>query len=127
MTEMPERRGHVRLSVPGYLTGLFQEIRLVRLLDLSLEGACIEHPEPVREGAECFVDLPRALARLRLMGQVVWTRPRHAEPTTEGEVIYQSGLTFQGIEPEQRTALTAALELLSMEGQRPSQPEGGRT
>lgn len=114
MIETSERRRVARLTVPSHLGGFELELRLVRLLELSSEGARIEHPEPLHEGVVCFVDLPPALGRVRLTGRVVWTRLHKGEQTFEGDtrVYYQSGLAFVGITPEQQTALAAALEIL---------------
>jgi hypothetical protein len=90
------------------------ELRLVRIIDLSPEGARIEHAGHLHEGLGCFVDLPPALGRLRLTGRVVWTRLHKGEQTLEGDrnLYYQSGLTFTGITPEQQAGLAAALQIL---------------
>ena len=114
MIETSERRRVARLTVPSHLGGFELELRLVRLLELSSEGARIEHPGHLHEGLVCFVDLPPALGRVRLTGEVVWTRLRKGEQTFEGDkhVYYQSGLAFVGITPEQQTGLAAALEIL---------------
>ena len=114
MIETAERWRVARLSLPLYPGGFEMELRLVRILDLSAEGARIEHPEPMHEGLVCFVDLPPALGRVRLTARVVWTRLHKGEQTFEGDkrVYHQSGLTFIGITPEQQTGLAAALETL---------------
>ncbi len=114
MAETRDRRRLARLTVPQHLTGPGFELRLVRLLDLSPEGARIEHPEHLHEGLVCYVDLPPALGRLRLTGQVVWTRLHKGEQTYEGEsrVYYQSGLAFVGLTPEQQAKLTVTLQVL---------------
>ncbi len=114
MGEIPDRRRVARLTVPRHLTGPGLELRLVRLLELSSEGARIEHSEHLREGLVCYVDLPPALGRVRLTGSVVWTRLHRGEQTFEGDarVYYQSGLVFVGITPEQRGALAVALTIL---------------
>jgi PilZ domain-containing protein len=118
MGEIRDRRRVARLTVPRHLTGLGLELRLVRLLDLSAQGARIEHPEHLHEGLVCYVDLPPALGRLRLTGQVVWTRLHKGEQTYEGEsrVYYQSGLAFVGLTPEQQRKLAVALEILKTSG-----------
>jgi hypothetical protein len=114
MSERPDHRRVARITIPSHLSAFELELRLVRLLDLSSEGARIEHPEHLHEGLVCFVDLPPALGRIRLTGRVVWTRLHKGEQTFEGDkrVYYQSGLVFTGITPEQQTALAAALEIL---------------
>lgn len=114
MVETPERRRVARLAVPSYLRGYELQLGQVWLLELSAEGARIEHPGHLQEGLVCFVDLPPALGRVRLTARVVWTRLHKGEQTFEGDkhVYHQSGLTFIGITPEQQTALAAALETL---------------
>ena len=114
MLESPDRRRVARITIPSHLNAFELELRLVRLLDLSSEGARIEHPEHLHEGLVCFVDLPPALGRVRLTGRVVWTRLHKGEQTFDGDkhVYYQSGLVFTGVTPEQEIALAAALEIL---------------
>ncbi len=125
MTENAERRRAIRLDVPEPLHGSHFASRPARLLDLSAEGARIEHPHPVRERGVCFLDFPPALGRLRLTGRVVWTKLHTSErlPTGAEHTSYQSGLAFLGMTPEQRTALLAALEILKTEN---LEAEGGR-
>ncbi len=115
MIESAERRV-VRLSVPRHLTAPTLDIRLVRLLDLSLKGARIEHLDPLNKGVISMVDVPPTLGRLRLSGRIGWTRPHKGERTAEGTtyVYYQSGLAFVRLTPEQQKALAAALENLQM-------------
>jgi hypothetical protein len=127
MVEPPERRHVARLSIPSRLGGFELELRLVRLLDLSPEGARIEHAGHLHEGLGCFVDLPPSLGRLRLTGRVVWTRLHKGEQTLEGDrnLYYQSGLTFTGVTPDQQTALAAALKTLRAENE-PPEPESPR-
>ncbi len=113
-SQTPDRRQIARLSVPWHLTGAGLERRLGRLVDLSSTGARIEHADPVYEGLVCDVDLPPALGRGRLKGRVVWTKLHKRLQTFEEEtrVLYQTGLAFVDITPEQREALAAALRIL---------------
>ncbi len=120
MDERPERRMVARVGVPWHLSEFGGGLRLVRLLDLSSEGARIEGSEQLREGSVCYVDLPPALGGLRLTGRVVWSRLHKGEQTPEGDkhLYHQSGLAFMGMTAEQRTALAAALELVRSETSR---------
>jgi hypothetical protein len=124
MVETPGHRRVARLSVPRRLSDPGLEIRLVRVVDLSPEGARIEHGEPLNEGLACFVDLPPDLGRIRLTGRVVWTRLHKAEQTLEGErhVYYQSGLAWTTLTSEQRSGLAAALEKLRAATEPPRGP-----
>lgn len=127
MTEMPERRRVARLFVPRRLGGVELELRQVHPLDLSAAGARIEHREHLHEGLVCFVDLPRALGRLRLTGRLVWTQLHKGEHTLEGDQhgYYQSGLVFTGLTPAQQTALAAALETLRAARDTPDREPSG--
>jgi len=86
----------------------------VRLLDLSPDGACLEHPRPFANWDPCFMDLPPALGGIRLQGEVIWSRVGGRTPGAEGKqlVYYQSGLHFTLLTPEQLAGLMAALEIL---------------
>lgn len=114
MVKTPEHRRVARLTVPRRPGGSELELRLVRLVNLSADGGCIEHTEPLSEGALCSVDLPPDLGRLRLTGRIQWTRLHGAEPTLEGgrPVCYHSGLAWAGVTPAQARGLAAALEAL---------------
>jgi PilZ domain len=114
MAETSDRRRVARLTVPRQLRGPELELHLVHILDLSVLGARIEHLEPMREGGECYLDLPPSLGRVRLTGRVVWTGLRGSEQTLEGDRRhhYQTGIEFTGLTVEQQTALACALETL---------------
>jgi hypothetical protein len=114
MVTRPERRHVARLIVPAQLGGPRLGLQQVRLVDLSPEGARIEHFRPLPKWALYFLDLPRALGGARLQGEVVWCRKGGRKPMAAGKrlVYYQSGLTFRWLIPEQRAGLTAALKVL---------------
>ncbi len=114
MAKRPERRQVARLTIPSQVSGRTLAHPPVRLVDLSLQGARIEHPDPLNAGLICFLDLPPALGRGSLTGRVVWTKPHRNERTLEGarQRSYRSGLTWTGLTPAQQGALAAALELL---------------
>ena len=113
-SQTPDRREVAQLLVPRHLSGAGLELRSVRLLDLSATGARMEHTNLVHKGRVCDVDLPPALGRCWLKGRVVWTKLHQRTQTFEGDtrVSYQSGLAFVDITPDQREALTVALEIL---------------
>ena len=100
--------------VPRRWGGGDLELHLVHLLDLSALGARIAHREPLHAGGIGYLDLPPALARLRLTGRVAWTWLRRVEQTVEGErrSHYESGVEFTSLTPEQRAALVTVLATL---------------
>ena len=109
-----DRRRVVRLTVPRRWRGGDLEQHLVHLLDLSARGARIAHREPLHAGGIGYVDLPPALGAVRLLGRVVWTRLRGTEQTFDGgrRAVYESGLEFTSLTPEQQAALASALATL---------------
>lgn len=115
MVQRPERRRVARLLVPARIHNPEPEQRQVRLVDLSLQGARIEHPDALTVGLLHFIDLPPALGRGSLSGRVVWTRLHRQEQTLEGERqhYYRSGLTWSGLTCAQQGALTAVLKRLT--------------
>ena len=114
MAETTERRRVARITVPSQIRGTGQENREVRLLDLSPDGARIEHDKPLQPGAPCALILPPALEPVRLPTRVIWTHLSGGEQTLEGDRVlhHQSGLAFLRLTPEQQTALADALTKL---------------
>ena len=115
MAKDPERRHVARLTIPPHLSRPSpREEQEVRLVDLSPQGARIEHLRPLADWGICFLDLPWALGGVRIQGKVVWSQAGESKPAADGKhlVHYQTGLTFRFLTPEQRAGLTAALEIL---------------
>ena len=114
MTKGGERRRNARISIPSEfsLPGLASQ--RIRLVDLSPEGARIEHRHVLQTGVVCFVDLPPPLGPGTFRSRIVWTRLHRDEQAPEGnrQRYYQSGLAWEGLTPEQLGALAAALEIL---------------
>ena len=112
MTEYQKQRRVPRITLPGRAAARTRAIETVRLLDVSLSGARVEHLNLLRPGAPCTVELPPALGALVLAAQVVWSRVVGAEASPEGERLlrYQSGLLFSKVTAEQHTILGQALE-----------------
>ncbi|MBI2163333.1 MAG: PilZ domain-containing protein, partial [candidate division NC10 bacterium] len=118
MADTPERRRATRVVVAGRLGGRARAILDVRILDLSLTGARIEHLSPLRPGSPCAFELPTAIGSLVLAARVVRSTVIGNEPTPDGGRLlrYESGLTFVGVTPEQQVALERALEKLTPGG-----------
>ena len=114
MAQIPERRHRARLPVPAQLSGRGIGELQVHLLDLSPQGARIEHLRPFPERALCFLGLPPTLGGTRLQGEVIWSQITEYRPTPEGtSVVYlQSGLRFLMLTGEQEAQLAEALRIL---------------
>jgi hypothetical protein len=115
MAKGVERRRSARLTIPPRFGLPGQESRQIRLVDLSLEGARIEHRHPLQTGLPCVVDLPAAIGGGSFLGRIVWSTLQRDEQTPEGDRpdSYQSGLTWAELTPEQFGVLAAALDLLT--------------
>ncbi len=113
MDDRKDRRRVARVTFPRHLYSPELQLQLGRILDLSTDGARLQHAEPLHEGMECLVDLPPTLERLRLTARVVWTKVHGTEHTPEGErhLIYQSGVVFTRVTPEQNAILIRVLEM----------------
>ncbi len=109
-----ERRRSPRITIPSQFSIPGRGSQRIRLVDLGLAGARIEHRHPLQTGVVCFVDLPSPLGRGTVRGRIVWTMLHRNEQTLEGERQhhYQSGLIWTGLTPEQLSALAAALDIL---------------
>jgi PilZ domain-containing protein len=90
----------------------------VRLLDLSLSGARIEHLGLLRPGASCELEFPAALSPLIVSGRVV----RSAvvgdvqRPAGDRQLRYETGLVFVDMTPDQQVVLTRILEWIALGG-----------
>ncbi len=116
-----ERRRVARLPIPSQFSSPGQEEEPVRLLDLSPEGARIEHLRPVPDWRLCYLTLPPALGGIRLQGEVIWSRVlrRKWSPKGLGLLYHQSGLSFLLLTPPQQDGLAAALKRLHTARERP--------
>jgi hypothetical protein len=87
-------------------------MREVRLLDLSLTGAQIEHLDLFRLGAACALDLPPPFGAPSLPAEVVWCTVVGRKPTRGGEsqLVARSGLRFTTLTVAQQAALADALQ-----------------
>jgi len=112
MDEMQERRRAPRIRVAGRLGARARATLDVRLLDVSLTGARIEHYDVLRPGATYAFEFPPVLGPLTLSAKVVHSTIIGTEKTTEGERLlrYQSGLAFITPNADQQATLTGILE-----------------
>jgi hypothetical protein len=112
MAERQERRGAIRVAILAGARARVPAPLEVWLVDLSASGARITLGELLEHGAACTLELPPALGSLTLAARVMWSGVFGGEQTPEGDrhLIYQSGLTFADLTPDQRTALKAIVE-----------------
>ena len=106
MAEARDRRAVPRTTLTDHPAVRVQEGGEVRLLDLSRDGARIEHLDLLRPGASCRLELP-GLASLSLPAQVLWCTVigRMRRPDGNSHLVSQSGLRFSRLTVAQHAAL----------------------
>lgn len=90
----------------------------VRLVDLSVSGARIEHGELLRPGSACAFQFPPSIGSLVISARVIHSTVVGSMQNADGErqLRYQTGLQFVGVTPEQRSALEGIVERLTPGG-----------
>ncbi len=94
-TVQGEKRGEVRWRVWG-VRGRIAPDHDVFLLDISENGALIEHAHPVRQGTVLFLTLPSEEHQAPLRCRVVRSLEHHFEVLPSGECghVYRTGVEF---------------------------------
>ena len=112
MNDYQKQREVPRIPLSGHPTARARATLEVRLIDLSLKGARIEHLNLLRPGSICHLELPSIPGSQVLVAEVRWSRVVGTESSPEGErsLRYQSGLMFLEVSAEQRALLEQALE-----------------
>ena len=107
MPEARERRAVPRTTLGGHLPVRLRDGRAVRLVDLSGDGAQIEHLDFLRPGAPCHLELPPPFGALVLPAHVVWCTVVGRKRTLGGEahLVARSGLRFTPLTVAQYVAL----------------------
>jgi hypothetical protein len=115
MTEAQERRMVPRTTLAERPAAGVRGLREVRLLDLSLTGAQIEHLDLLQPGAACTLDLPPPCGALSLPAQVVWCAVigRKRKLGGEAHLVARSGLRFPTLTGAQHAALADTLRHLA--------------
>ncbi|HSB72710.1 MAG TPA: PilZ domain-containing protein [Candidatus Methylomirabilis sp.] len=108
---LPERRHLRRVTVGRHIPALAHGTLPVRLVDLSLGGARIEHLGQLRPGSPCALEFPGPVGPLRLATHVVRSTvvSNRRRPRGDRYFRYESGLAFADVSPGQETALTDIL------------------
>jgi hypothetical protein len=115
MVETQERRMVPRTVLAARPAARVQGLRGVRLLDLSLTGAQIEHLDLVRLGATCALDLPAPFGALCVRAEVVWCTVigRTHRLGGSSHLLARSGLYFTRLTGAQHTDLVDTLQHLA--------------
>ena len=101
MVRASERRQGMRVDLPGIVRGSVSLRIDVQVINLSPDGAQIEHAERLFPGNTCVLFLRIAQDNLRLGAEIVWSRVHRVQTlsskTGEGELHYRSGMRFTNI------------------------------
>jgi hypothetical protein len=87
----PQRRKPPRFRISG-VTAEITTLQEAEVLDLSLEGALVEHQGGLHLGSPCFLQLGIAGERLSIRCRVVHSQVSRKE--AGGALYYQTGLEF---------------------------------
>ena len=101
-TEVIDLRKGERFSVVEPLTGTFGPTE-VAVLNLSLGGVQISHPQPVRIGTRAKLSCRRGDVTITIAGTVVWS---HLNATAAG-MVYLSGVKLDAADPQFALAINS--------------------
>lgn len=106
------KRRHARLTFKEPVQDLVTATHEVRILDLSLGGARVEHTNILRPGGMCHLRVPLRNQRVTLLCHVIWSQAvGRAEGGPRGTgLLFHSGLQFASVSSDTQTLLTAYLE-----------------
>lgn len=104
---MKERRSVLRIRFAEPLEGRVRA-RRVEILDLSTEGACLQHSLPLKSREEIELELPWKSDLIRISAVVTRCTLSHVTAGPKGQLVHISGLHFRTMDESSR----AALELL---------------
>lgn len=106
------KRRHARLTFAQPVQELLTATHEVRILDLSIGGARVEHTNILRPGGMCHLRLPLRNYRATLLCHVVWSKAvGRAEGETRGTgLLFHSGLQFTSVSSDAHALLSAYLD-----------------
>jgi len=96
MKKASNRRQRQRVTLPGVLPASMGLRRELRVINLSPEGAMIEHLDRLAPGHPCILSLRFGGVDLHLGARVVWCQLHDiaSGPPGQREIRYRSGLHF---------------------------------
>jgi hypothetical protein len=115
MPEAQERRVVPRIRLANRPVARVRGVQEVRLLDLSLAGAQIEHLATLRLGEACALELRLPGEAWALAAQIVWCTivGRKQKLGGESHVVARSGLRFTHLSTTQHAVLTDTVHFLA--------------
>ena len=100
-----ELRKTDRFAVVEPITGSFGPAEAV-VLNLSITGAQITHPQPIRIGTAGRLAFRRGDAIVATQARVIWS---HVVPAAGGKLVYKTGLKLEGADPQYAMALNTLI------------------
>ena len=104
-----ERRSVQRIRFAEPLEGRVRS-RKILVLDLSTDGACIQHSTSLKAHDEIEFEIPSDGGTIRTTARVTRCSLSHVTPGPKGQSIYLSGLQFQTMDNVSRTLLVSLLD-----------------
>ncbi|HEU4887583.1 MAG TPA: PilZ domain-containing protein [Thermoanaerobaculia bacterium] len=102
--EIIELRKGDRFRTTEHVTGTFGPVDVV-IVDLSLGGAQLSHPQPLRIGTRAKLSFKRGDITATVPAHVIWS---HLSKTNGG-MSYVSGLQLDAVDPQYGMALNSLL------------------
>lgn len=106
-------RAHIEDGSPAQL-----QLKDVRLLDISLSGALVEHSEPVNPGEIYRLSFPVGGKEVQVLARAIRAFASHRVTVAGGgrQVVYRTGMEFVGIEKGASELIAAYVEGLMKQG-----------
>lgn len=121
MTESyPTKRQHPRFVVGGRAKGRLTTAYTASLINISLGGALVEHPDIVRPGTISYMDITLLGREVKVRCRVTRSVVHEAKVLASGEreLIYHTGLEFLDPPRETLDLITQYIESLETETHR---------
>lgn len=106
---MKERRKIQRIRFVEPLEGKVRS-RRISILDLSVEGACIQHHLPLRSQDQIELEFQWKDDTVRITAIVTRCSLSHVTAGPKGRSIHNSGLHFRSMDEESRAALERLID-----------------
>jgi len=115
MPDERERRAVPRIRLANRPAARVRGVQEVRLLDLSVTGAQIEHLATLRLGAACALEVPLPGEACALPAHVVWCTiiGRKRKLGGDSPLVARSGLRFTNLSSTQHATLADTVQFLA--------------
>ena len=76
------------------------------VINLSIGGAQISHPQPIRIGTVGRLAFKKGDAAVSTQARVIWS---HVTPSAGGKLMYRTGLKIEAVDPQYALALNTLI------------------